>query len=164
VACAASGDAAAARRALARARRVAGPKLKRRFTPGSNPLVDYRTSLLGAAARLREAREGVRAPSEREIAETSRAENLLERSDVPEELHEVVPLVERWGLGDEPSREYFVRRATRAEKKELRRALRRHEPRIVEWIDSLGAAHTQASTAFLYFLDACEELGVRPRG
>ena len=117
-----------------------------------------------AAARLREKREGLVRASERETAEGFRADNTLGRSDVPHDLHELVPLVERWGLGDEPSREYFVKRATRAEKQELRQAFRRHERRILEWIDSLApGAHTAASTRFLYFLDACDGLGIRPR-
>jgi hypothetical protein len=120
--------------------------------------------VLQAAARLQEKREGPVRPSERETAEGFRADNTLERSDVPGDLHEVVPLVEKWGIGDEPSREYFVKRATRAERQELRQAFRRHERRIAEWIDSLApGAHTAASTCFLYFLDACDELGIRPR-
>lgn len=163
-ACEASGDGLAAKRALARARRVAGPRLRERFTRASNPLEDYRYSLLLGVRRLREEREGLVRASEREVAEGFRAENAIERSEVPGDLHEVVPLVEKWGIGDEPSREFFVRRASPAEKQELRRIYRRHGPRISAWIDSLAPGdETPASTGFLYFLDACDELGIRPR-
>lgn len=158
------GDAVAAKRALMRAKRVAGPKLKTRFTRGSNPLEDYRYSLIREAGRLRERLEGLGRRSDREVAEDNRAENTIERSHVPGDLQGIVPLVEKWGLGDQPSREYFVRRATREERQELRRAYRLYGRRICEWIDSLATGQeTPASTCFLYFLDACDELGIGPR-
>jgi hypothetical protein len=53
-----AGDGEAARQALLEAKRVASPRLASRFTSGSNPLVDYRTSLLREVARVRRRREG----------------------------------------------------------------------------------------------------------
>ena len=61
-----AGDAAAARRALEAARAVAGPRLKDRFTPGSNPLEDYRYALLKEVTRLRTRREGIVPVSDQE--------------------------------------------------------------------------------------------------
>ena len=52
-----AGDFEAAERALAAARRVAGPRLQEWSTRGSNPLEDYRLSLLKEALRLRKKRE-----------------------------------------------------------------------------------------------------------
>jgi tetratricopeptide (TPR) repeat protein len=156
------GDAVAAKRALTRAKRVAGPKLQERFTRASNPLEDYRYSLLCEAGRLRERHEGLLRRSDREIAERFRTENTIRRSEVPRDLQELVPLAEKWGIGDEPSREYFVRRATREEKEELRRAFRLHGRRISEWLDSLSPDRlSPESGAFLYLLEACEEMGPR---
>ena len=52
-----AGETSAGQRALDAAKAVAGPRLKRRFTPGSNPLEDYRSSLLEEALNLRQKRE-----------------------------------------------------------------------------------------------------------
>ena len=157
-----AGNAAAARESLAKARSVAGPKLKARFTSGSNPLVDYRYSLLCEAGRLRVKYEGVVRMSMRERAEGDRAQNRIRRSRVPKELRALVPLAEKWGIGDDASRGYLLRRATTKEKQQLRKARERYGQRIEEWLDSrLPDESTPETGAFLYLLEACEELGMR---
>jgi hypothetical protein len=154
-----AGDVAAARRALARARRMAGPKLKRRFTSGSNPLEDFRYSLLCEATRLRERHEGFVRLSSRELAERDREENRIRRSRVPKHLRALVPLAEKWGIGDDGSRAYLLRRATRRDKLQLRRVRDRYAQRISDWLDSqLPDRPTPETGAFLYLLEACEEL------
>lgn len=156
-----AGDARAADRALAEAKRVAGPKLRRRFTSGSNPLEDYRYSLLCEAGRLESRYEGVVRLSKRELAERDRAENRIRRSKVPKELRGLVPLAEKWGIGDGGSRSYLLRRATKQDKQELRQVRERHAQRIQDWLDSrLPDDPTAETGAFLYLLEACEELGV----
>jgi hypothetical protein len=157
-----TGDEAGSARALETAKARAGPRLKRRFTSGSNPLQDYRTALLGEVARVREAREGIERVSERELAEAARAGNRADPSRVPEELRAILPLALKWGVGDDGARDYFVRRATREEKAELRAALDAHGDRITAWLDSLGPEGIVAPEAgcFLFFLEAGAEMGL----
>jgi hypothetical protein len=157
-----AGDEAGAARALDEAKERAGPRLKSRFTSGSNPLQDYRTALLGEVVRVRKAREGLITPSERDEAEAARAENQADPARVPEDLRGVLPLALKWGVGDDGAREYFVRRATRSEKAELRAALSAHGPRIAAWLDSLGPEGivTPEAGSFLFLLEACAELGL----
>jgi hypothetical protein len=157
-----AGDAAGAARALEEAKERAGPRLKSRFTSGSNPLQDYRTALLGEVVRVRKAREGLVTPSGREQAEAARAENQADPTRVPEDLRAVLPLALKWGVGDDGAREYFVRRATRSEKAELGAALSAHGPRIAAWLDSLGPEGivTPEAGSFLFLLEACAELGL----
>ncbi|HEX9187961.1 MAG TPA: hypothetical protein VGB87_12855, partial [Vicinamibacteria bacterium] len=162
VALAEAGDEAGAARALEEAKARAGPRLRSRFTSGSNPLQDYRTALLGEVVRVRKAREGLITPSEREQAEAARAENQADPDRVPEDLRGVLPLALKWGVGDDGARAHFVRRATRSEKAELRASLSAHGPRITAWLDSLGPEGivTPEAGSFLFLLEACAELGL----
>jgi tetratricopeptide (TPR) repeat protein len=163
VACASAGKAQAARRHLARARRVAGPRLKHRFTPASNPLEDYRLFLVHEVGRLRQRHEGLVRESDRELAERCRSENEhdVRASRVPRYLRSLVPLAAKWGVGDDGARGYLTRRATRQDKEELRRALRDHGGRISSWLDTvLPDRPSPESGAFLYLLEACEEMGL----
>jgi hypothetical protein len=154
-----AGDAAAADRALALAKRVAGPKLARRFTSGSNPLEDYRYSLLCEAVRLRARHGGAPLLSKRELAERDRADNRIRRSRVPKHLRRLVPLAEKWGVGDDGSRGYLLRRATRRDKQALRRVGERHAQQIQDWLDSqLPERPTPETGAFLYLLEAIDEI------
>ncbi len=159
-----AGEAAASKRALATAKRQAGPRLRDRFTRASNPLEDYRFSLIGQVTRVRKHREGIAPVSDREMAEGCREENRADPARVPEDLRALVPLAERWGIGDDVARGYFLRRATREDKAALRAALASHADRISGWLDSLGPEGivTPEAGCFLYLLEACAELGLRP--
>jgi hypothetical protein len=113
----------------------------------------------GEAVRLREKGEGVVRPSRRELAERDRAENRIRRSKLPRDLRPLARLAERWGIGDDGSRDYLLRRATSREKRQLRRMHARYAQRISEWLDSqLPQRPTPETGAFLYLLEACEEL------
>jgi hypothetical protein len=162
VALAESGDEAGAAGALEAAKARAGPRLKSRFTRGSNPLQDYRTALLGEVVRVRKAREGLITPSERDEAEAARAENRADPARVPEDFRPLLPLAMKWGVGDDGARGYFVRRATREEKAELRLALAAHGLAIGAWLDSIGPEGivTPEAGCFLFLLEACAELGL----
>jgi hypothetical protein len=81
---------------------------------------------------------------------------------LPEDLRDLVPLAQTWGLGDDVARAYFLRRATREDKAELRAAMMSHGDRISAWLDSLGPEGivTPEAGCFLYLLEACAELGL----
>jgi len=157
-----AGEEAAARRALRTAKRRAGPRLKARFTRASNPLEDYRLALLTQATRVKQKREGVAPLSDREIAERCREENRLDPKLLPQKLRPLVPVAEKWGLGDDIARGYFLRRATRQEKAALRAAMQAHGQRISAWLDTLGPEGivTPEAGGFLYLLEGCAEIGI----
>jgi len=136
--------------------------LRARFTRASNPLEDYRLSLITQVTRLRKNREGIVPSTDREIAERCRLENRADPAKVPEDLRALVPLAQRWGLGDDVARDYFLRRATREDKAQLRAAMKAHADRIRAWLDSLGPEGivTPEAGCFLYLLEACAEFGL----
>jgi hypothetical protein len=157
-----AGEAAAAKRSLRAAKRRAGPRLRARFTSASNPLEDYRLSLISQAMRVRQKREGIAVASDRAIAERFREENRIDPAVLPPELRALAPLAQKWGLGDDAARAYLLRRATRQEKAELRAAMKSHGERIATWLDSLGTEGivTPEAGCFLYLLEGCAELGL----
>jgi len=91
----------------------------------------------------------------------SEATQQLDATKVPEELRPLVPLAERWGIGDDVDRNAKVDRATPEERTELRSALAPLDSRITEWLNSFGqGAMTDEAAAFMYMQLALEEMTV----
>lgn len=85
----------------------------------------------------------------------------LDAAKVPADLRHLVPLAEQWGIGDDVERYARVERADDAERQALRSAVRPHDRRITEWLDSFGdAPMTDEAAAFMYMLLAIEEMGL----
>jgi hypothetical protein len=83
----------------------------------------------------------------------------LDPQQVPADLTHLVPLAERWGIGDDVERNARVDRATPADREELRAALQPHQARITGWLDSFGqGAMTDEAAAFMYMQLALEEM------
>ena len=83
----------------------------------------------------------------------------LEANNVPAELRHLVPLAERWGIGDDVDRNAAVDRATPAERAELERALAPVHARITAWLDSFGQQPMpDEAAAFMYMQLALEEM------
>jgi hypothetical protein len=84
----------------------------------------------------------------------------LNPARVPEHLRELLPLAERWGIGDDVDRGRALERATEAERQELRQAVAEHGAEITKWLDSFGsgAAMSDEAAAFMYMQLAVEEL------
>ena len=78
---------------------------------------------------------------------------------VPADLRHLVPLAQRWGIGDDTERNAKVERSTPAEREELRTAIAPVQSRITAWLDSFGqGAMTNEAAAFMYMQLALEEL------
>ena len=84
----------------------------------------------------------------------------LDAAKVPEGLREIVPLAQRWGIGDDVNRGEALSRSTPNERAELLRAVETHGAEITAWLDSFGGGGkmTDEAAAFMYMQLAVEEL------
>ena len=84
----------------------------------------------------------------------------LNPANVPNDLRPLIPLAERWGIGDDVGREAALAHATKAERQKLRQAVQAHASKITEWLDSFGTGEDMSdeAAAFMYMQLAVEEL------
>jgi hypothetical protein len=101
-------------------------------------------------------REATRSPSSSDAAA---AVPPLDAGQVPPDLRDLVPLAQRWGIGDDVARSERVQKATDAERSELRTAFGPRQARITAWLDSFGQGPMpEEAAAFMYTQLAIEEL------
>lgn len=80
---------------------------------------------------------------------------------VPPHLRDLVPLAEKWGIGDDIIRHDFIENATSSEKQELHDALYESFEGITEWLNSLaGGSLSKEAEAFMYMQGALDEMGI----
>jgi hypothetical protein len=86
----------------------------------------------------------------------------LDRNNVPDDLRDLVPLAEKWGIGDDVERSEFQAAASAEEKAQLSAALKGRNQRITQWLDSFadGAAMSDEAAAFMYMQLALDEMGL----
>lgn len=95
--------------------------------------------------------------SAQEQPPTSRYE--LQAEKVPADLRHLVPLAEKWGIGDDVERGEFIEQATASERQDLIRALAPHQNAITAWLDSFESnPMTDEAAAFMYMQLAAEEM------
>jgi hypothetical protein len=83
----------------------------------------------------------------------------LDSAKVPADLRDLVPVAQRWGIGDDVARSERVQKATAAERSELRAAFGPRQARITAWLDSFGqGAMPEEAAAFMYTQLAIEEM------
>ncbi len=83
----------------------------------------------------------------------------LDSAKVPEDLRDLVPFAQRWGIGDDVARSERVQTATAAERSELRAAFSPRQARITAWLDSFGkGVMPDEAAAFMYTQLAIEEM------
>jgi hypothetical protein len=83
----------------------------------------------------------------------------LDPGKVPADLRDLVPLAQRWGIGDDVARSERVQKATEAERSELRAAFGPRQAQITAWLDSFGqGAMSDEAAAFMYTQLATEEM------
>lgn len=84
----------------------------------------------------------------------------LDPALVPPDLHHLIPLAEKWGIGDDIIRNDFIDKSSRADMRELHDALT--EPssaRITEWRNSFaGSPLSDEAAAFMYMEIALDEM------
>lgn len=84
----------------------------------------------------------------------------LDPGRVPASLRLLVPLAEKWGIGDDIIRNDCVDQASDAEKRELHDAFYGPYERITEWLDGFGGRPlTEEALAFMYAQKALDEMG-----
>ena len=84
----------------------------------------------------------------------------LDSRKVPSDLRDLVPLAEKWGIGDDLIREDFQSKATNAEKQTLAKTLTGRNARITEWLNDQpqGAVMSDEAAAFMYMQVGLEEM------
>lgn len=87
---------------------------------------------------------------------------ILNPNNVPIDLRDLIPLAEKWGIGDDIIRSEFQNEATDAEKLELKTILDKRLLRINEWLDSFGNGKdmTEEAGAFMYMLLGLDEMAL----
>lgn len=84
----------------------------------------------------------------------------LDQARVPNHLRQLVPLAEKWGVGDDIIRNDLVDKSTTAEKRELHDALYEPFERVTEWLNSFaGRPLPPEAEAFMYMQTALDEIG-----
>jgi hypothetical protein len=92
-------------------------------------------------------------------ATTTGATGTLNAENVPADLRHLVPLAQRWGIGDDVDRNAAVDRATAAEQAELEQAISPVDARITAWLNSFGQQPMpDEAAAFMYMQLALEEM------
>jgi hypothetical protein len=85
----------------------------------------------------------------------------LDPAKVPEGLRHLIPLAEKWGIGDDIIRNDLIDQATDAEKQELHDALYEPYERITAWLDSFsGDAMSDEAATFMYMQGTLDEMGI----
>lgn len=83
----------------------------------------------------------------------------LRTENVPEDLRHLVPLAEKWGIGDDVERAEFIDRASAGDRQALVQAITPHQSRITAWLDSFGMdPMSDEAAAFMYMQLAVEEM------
>lgn len=92
-------------------------------------------------------------------AASSAAAQRLNPEHVPEDLRHLVPLAEKWGIGDDVDRNAKVESSTPAERSELRAAITPASSSITMWLDTFGKEPmSDEAAAFMYMQLALEEM------
>ncbi len=86
----------------------------------------------------------------------------LDPALVPEDLRDLIPLAEKWGVGDDIIRSDIEDGATESEKRDLMSKVNGRLERINAWIDSFSHADamTDEAAAFMYLALAVDEMGL----
>lgn len=94
----------------------------------------------------------------------SRPDIEIDPANVPESLRDLIPMAEKWGIGDDVIRSDFEAKATQAEKDEFRNLVRGRTAAVTAWLDSFGADKPMSdeAVAFMYMLEALDESGLWP--
>jgi hypothetical protein len=87
----------------------------------------------------------------------------IDPSNVPEHLRDLIPMAEKWGIGDDIIRCDFEKKASAEEKEEFREALRGRTDQVTAWLDSFEVLGLPEDAGpFMYMLEALDESGLWP--
>lgn len=112
---------------------------------------------------IRPRSDGAESPGEaREGEEPGAVEHpdmSIDQANVPEDLRDLIPFAEQWGIGDDVIRSRYEDTVSGEEKERFRSALVGRTTRVTEWLDSFedGMLSEEAGT-FMYMLEALDEM------
>jgi hypothetical protein len=85
----------------------------------------------------------------------------LDPAMVPENLRPLIPLAEKWGIGDDIIRGDVIKKSGASEKRELHDALYEPYEQVTAWLDSFqGKAMSDEAAASMYMQLALDEMGI----
>lgn len=84
---------------------------------------------------------------------------VLDPALVPPHLRALIPMAEKWGIGDDIIRNDLIDKSSQAEKQELHDALYEPFERITAWLDSVRRPLSDEAEAFMYMQGALDEMG-----
>ena len=91
-----------------------------------------------------------------------RSQMKLDKNNVPDELHHLIPVALKWGIGDDSVRGELVDGATDDDKQALSEALDGKLEIVDEWLLVFSeGAMTEEAAAFMYMAEAVEEMGLK---
>lgn len=84
--------------------------------------------------------------------------------NVPENLRDLIPMAEKWGIGDDVIRNDFEEKTTESEKEEFKSKLKGRTAEVTAWLDSFkdGLEMSEEAGHFMYMLEALDEMGLWP--
>jgi hypothetical protein len=87
----------------------------------------------------------------------------IDPANVPDDLRDLIPFAEQWGIGDDVLRADYEEAASAEEKARFKAALTGRTARITEWLDSFGTElMSEEAGMFMYMLEALDEQGLWP--
>lgn len=88
-------------------------------------------------------------------------EIILDANEVPENLRDLIPLAERWGIGDDAERGEVMESATHQELVDLEEKVSPKMIEIWEWLSGYSDVHYSDTTSyFTYLMVACDEVDI----
>jgi hypothetical protein len=83
---------------------------------------------------------------------------------VPENLRDLIPMAEKWGVGDDIIRSDIEEKASDTEKEAFRAKLKDRTKQVNYWLDSYGKEQPMPKEAahFMYMLEALNEMRLWP--
>jgi hypothetical protein len=88
----------------------------------------------------------------------------IDPENVPENLRDLIPIAEKWGIGDDVIRDDFEKKTTDFEKEEFTSRLKGRTVEVTAWLDSFkdGFEMSEEAGHFMYMLEALDEMGLWP--
>lgn len=92
------------------------------------------------------------------------AKSMIDPLDVPDHLQDLIPLAEKWGIGDDSLRKKIWDEAMIKEKEALKAALRGRTKEITDCLDAIHGESfgSTASGYFMWLLEGLDEAGLWP--
>ena len=84
----------------------------------------------------------------------------IDPMQVPENLRDLIPMAEKWGVSDDIIRSDIEEKASDAEREAFRAKLKGRTKQVTDWLDSFGAERPMSEEAghFMYMLEALDEM------